>query len=425
MAQTYSPEAQIHSLSLFSNAAYDLQEPSFSSLQSLTTTIVTDALNDAVIQSCIGNWSLIWGPVVFSNDPDAAAVVADNTMMLAVNEDKTQFVVAIAGTNAVSMYGWFQEDFGVNTQVEWETVVNKSVNKFLFTPCISGGTNTGLQRLLAMESSNVTMLQALDNYLQEQNITGASIAVAGHSLGGALAPVMAMYMQDTQSAWNKASNSVSSITAWPTAGPTPGNNDFATYVQDNMGSNYTSRYNTIDVVPQAWMYSSFENIPSIYPDIAAPESAAPYYTGIGLLVTAANLRAVDKSDFYKRINYQQIQPWNSMTGTFDADTDKKARAEADILGIYASGNLAQYKPYFKAVYQFLMQMVYQHTTAYYDLLGITAVADEFTKVKNKDTGTTVELRRQQAVSAALGRYFGVKGLNIAAIMAAQEAAPAI
>src|SRR5690349_2063987 len=111
---TYSLENQIHSLSSISNAAFDLQETSLSSLQTLTTTIVKNALSDTIIQGCIGNWQLVWGPVVFSNNPNAATVVADNTMMLLYNpspdgQTQDQFVVAIAGTNAVSMYGWFQE----------------------------------------------------------------------------------------------------------------------------------------------------------------------------------------------------------------------------------------------------------------------------------------------------------------------------
>jgi hypothetical protein len=419
---TYTTEQQIHSLSSMSNAAFDLQESSFATLQSLTTEIVTNALADSIIQGCIGTWDLVWGPVVFSNNPNAEKVVADNTMMLLYSSDLNLFTVAIAGTNAVSMYGWFQEDFGVNTLVQWESIVNKDVNKLFFTPSIAGGTSLGLQNLLAMTSSGgATMLEALNTYISSNHITGATVAVAGHSLGGALAPVMAMYMQDTLSTWNTVSGSITQIQAWPTAGPTPGNADFATYVQDNIGSSfaYTSIYNTIDVIPQAWMYSSFENIPSIYPQITAPETQGPQYTTIGLLVLIANLRAIDKSDFYKRTNYQQITPWTPATGTFDTGTDTKAKNEAALLNIYATGNLTQYQPYFTAFYRFLMQMAYQHTTAYNILFGITALTDEFTIVKNKATGTTSEQRRIQSVNTALGKYYGMGGIDITAIPSAQ------
>jgi hypothetical protein len=272
------------------------------------------------------------------------------------------------------------------------------------------------------DSSGSTMLAALNTYVQTNNITGASVAVAGHSLGGALSPVMAMYMQDTQSTWNTVSGSITAITTWPTAGPTPGNSDFATYVQDNMGANYNSKYNTIDVIPQAWMYSSFENIPSIYPEITPPESGTPTYTTIGLLVLSANLRAVDKSDFYRRTPYQQVTPWNAMTGTFDTTTDTSAQNEAAILNIYATGNLTQYQPYFTAFYQFLMQMAYQHTTAYDILLGITDVTAEFKIVKNNATGSTSEERRMQSMSMALGKYYGMGGLNYTAVVQAMKTA---
>jgi hypothetical protein len=111
-----------------------------------------------------------------------------------------------------------------------------------------------------------------------------------------------------------------------------------------------------------------------------------------------------------------------MTGTFDKTTDTKAQNEAAILNIYATGNLTQYQPYFTAFYQFLMQMAYQHTTAYDILLGITDVTAEFTIVKNNATGTTEETRRIQSMSMALDKYYGMGGLNFASVAEAQKAA---
>ncbi|KAA5532380.1 hypothetical protein F0919_16445 [Taibaiella lutea] len=417
---SYPLEAQIHSLSLISNAAFDLQESSYDQLQTVTTTIVTNCLADLIIQGCIGDWTIVWGPKVFTNNQTAAKVVADNTMMLVYNQSSNQFVVGIAGTNAVSMYGWFQEDFGVNTLVEWSKIVNKNINiPVVFVPVIAGGTYLGLQNLLAMEVSGVTMLSALNTYVQENKITGATVNVAGHSLGGALTPVMAMYMQDTQATWNTVSGSITTIAAWPTAGPTPGNVDFATYVAKHMGANYVSRYNPIDVVPQAWMYSSMENIPGIYPQIQAPEPQAPYYTTMGLLTLSANLRAINTSDGI-RTDYQQIQPWNQLTGCqFDTNTDNTAKIEANVLNVYATGNLAPYKPYFKAFYEFICQLGYQHTTAYNDPLGITAVAAEMKIVKQNATNETDDVRRVNNISAALSKYYGMSNINVASLAAAQ------
>jgi len=410
MKTTYPMEAQVHSLSLISNAAFDLQEPDAATLQRLTTTIITDVLRDPDTVGYIGQWDLIWGPVVYSNNPDAARVVADNTLMLVYNKAENQFTVAIAGTNAVSMYGWFQEDFGVNTLVEWETIVHKKTDSLFSKPSIAAGTHRGLQVLLQMQSGNVTMLQALDQYIKSQGISGATVAVGGHSLGGALTPVMAMYMQDTLAGWNTAGG-ITSITAWPTAGPTPGNAAFAAYVEKHMGKNYISRYNTIDVIPQAWMYSSFEHIPVIYPEISAPEHQAPYYSTIGLLVLAANLRTVDLSALFKRIDYQQVQPWNALQGTFDKLTNDKAIIEADVVNLYATGNLAQYRPYFRTLFQFLMQMGYQHTKAYNDLLHISEVAAVFRDIKKKITGTTEEDRMMKALHTALEKLLGMGQLS--------------
>lgn len=425
MAKTYSREAQIHSLSLIANAAFDLQEDSWQKLQDTTAKIITDCIGDNTIQGYIGNWTIVWQPVVFSNNTAAKSVVADNTMMLVYNQSENLFVVGIAGTNAVSMYGWFQEDFGVNSLVSWQSITGAQVSS---KAGIAAGTDNGLQILLKMTQpgGGPSMLQALNSYVQQQHITGATVAVAGHSLGGALAPVMAMYMLDTQSSWNTVSGSITGIEAWPTAGPTPGNADFASYLSNRLGSNYTSKYNTLDVIPQAWMYSSMENIPAIYAShISPPESQAPYFTTIGLLVTAANLRTIDKSNLYGRIDYEQASPWTPMTGTFNVIANTEAGIFADGLNLrYTLGSLKPYGSYLRLLIQFLDQMLFQHTKAYNPLLGIVDVADRFNAIKKADTGSTEQERKYKALGTALSKYYGMGTPEIhTAAVQVQQAEP--
>lgn len=424
----YSAEAQIHSLSLLSNAAFDLQESSLSQLQSLTEEIVSKTLTDTSVISDIGSWTQIWGPIVFSNSPSAAKVVADNTMMLLYNNAQNLFVVAIAGTNAVSAYGWLQEDFQVNTEMGWQGIVNKPMSGY---PAISGGSYTGLKALLAMtgtelttsSSNQVTMLTALNDYIRNNNVSSAEIAVAGHSLGGALAPVMAMYMQDTLSNWNTAGN-VKTIAAWPTAGPTPGNQTWATYVAASMGSNYTSKYNTLDVIPQAWQSSSMSTIPQIYgSNIPYPETTAPYSTTMGTLVTAAFLRTFNTGAYPSLpIVYTQVQPWTALTGTFDTDTDTAAQNLLKKATIFEPSGLSTYIPYLEFLVRFLEQMFFQHTTAYDTLLGISDFAAQYTQIKDEVTGSTKDSRRMAAFATALKKYYGMPDFTALKVVTPQHEA---
>ena len=125
---SYSQEQQIHSLSLLSNAAFGHTFPNSSTLQAFVEKVVSDTLNDSTIQGYIGSdWTVVWGPIVYSHNATAASLVADNTMILFYSPGQNLFVVAIAGTNIDSVYGWLQEDFAVNSLVTWQSVVGTGV----------------------------------------------------------------------------------------------------------------------------------------------------------------------------------------------------------------------------------------------------------------------------------------------------------
>jgi len=66
-------------------------------------------------------------------------------------------------------------------------------------------------------------------------------------------------------------------------------------------------------------------------------------------------------------------------------------------------------------------MGYQHTTAYNDSLGITAVAAEMKIVKQNATDTTEDDRRVSNLATALSKYYGMTGMNVNALKAAQAA----
>lgn len=418
----YSKKELIHSISFLSNAAYDIQANSFDELQKDTTEIVNATLTNLDVQNDIGVWTQVWGPVVFSNNPTSKTVVADNTMMLVYNKAENLFVVGIAGTNVVSTYGFFQEDFKVNNLVQWSDVVKKDISD---SGSIAEGTDLGLTILKDLKGPEltvnngtgpeVTMITALQNFiaLSKNNIANAEVAVTGHSLGGALAPVMAMYLQDTAAGgWNNGN--VTTISAWPTAGPTPGNADFATYVAAQMGTNYQSYYNPLDVVPQAWQASTLKLIPSLYEGyLDAPESTAPYYTPVGILAVGALVNTINPTiNLFGPIQYKQVMPWNILPNS-SYNADIQADLEAKLIGagtlIYSS-SLHDYFPYLKFLVLFLNQMLYQHTKAYNSLLGIDDFMNKYADIKYNILHSTQDELNDKAFRYALKKYYNLPDL---------------
>jgi hypothetical protein len=298
---------------------------------------------------------------------------------------------------------------------------------------ISGGTNTGLQILLGMQDSNKnTMISALQTAVGKLT-TKATLAVAGHSLGGALAPTMALYlhdMQQTSANWNSSGN-ISAIQAWPTAGPTPGNGSWAAYYQHVVSSetgssygaplSYTSKYNTLDVIPQAWQSSTLANVPTIYePNISQPSGSNPAEAVTGVLAVGAVLNSIDTSNIFSV--FDQVTPWTAMTGTFDTTTDTAIQQKLKNAYIVIPTGLSAYTQYFINLARFLAQMAFQHTTAYNTLLNIVDFAAEYSTIKQNlhPTGQS----DAQLHEAALSRKLGVdlSKLDLSTVQAAEHKA---
>lgn len=134
---------------------------------------------------------------------------------------------------------------------------------------ITYGANDGLKVLLnTLTDANLTMLKYLAG--QVSDCQGSpSITVTGHSLGGALSPAVALVLLDSQGAplsqpngWDPASKSHLSVV--PSAGPTPGNEIGRDYYDGRIGKTTDRLWNAIDIVPHAWQISMLKEIPAIY-----------------------------------------------------------------------------------------------------------------------------------------------------------------
>jgi hypothetical protein len=299
-------------------------------LDHATFKAISTALEKAA--GTIGAWNIVWGPSVVAQPFGSG--VAMNTMYVARSQvSPSQYVIAIAGTNPGSILDWVIEDGLVSWQVPW-----------IYAPLaapharISLGTAIGTAILQTMKpsasvpGSGSTLVDFLATITREP----VQIAVTGHSLGGALAPTVALWLADTQgflSHWDPHKRAA--LSALPTAGPTAGNQPFATYSGKKLGASLTPYFNKLDVVPHAWHRAMLEEIPYLYlPEI-------PALRIIKDLVKVA-------VELSKDGDYTTLPGLVSLAGTFHQ----------------VPGN--------NDLERFLYEVAYQHTVAYYPWFNFNA-----------------------------------------------------
>lgn len=286
--------------------------------------------------SSIGNWNVVWGPYYFI--PPSASVVA-NTMYVAQSQQNPDwYVIAIAGTNMTSSYDWLSEDLNV-TPIPWPYANNNNNSIQLTT-----GDNQGLTNLLNLTDSESGSLQ---NFLfQLTDKSNINLSFTGHSLGGALSPLLVLALMDPSSSLNKTNdvsiNNWQSVSLLATAGPSPGNQDFVTYFNNfvtNNNQKLTSGFiwNSNDVVPHAWNYSTLSQLTTNFYDLTLDQSSCIYK----LLSKLVN--EVENS------GYTQFQSISAFSGQIQSYSP----------GLWTNQS------------KFLAQAIYQHINAYVDYFDCT------------------------------------------------------
>ncbi|MCH2195834.1 hypothetical protein [Kordia sp.] len=418
LKQIYSLSFSVNSASGLSWAQDDCKSGMFE-MQKYITKVAHDVLTETT--AIIGDWQAIWGPIVYANDPTSTSVHADNTMGMYYNETENTIVIAIAGTNINSPYGWLVEDFSVNKTVSWELVtgVPSSGN-------ISNGTHIGLNILLNMTNSEeISVVTALNNFLNNNpSLQNVQVAVAGHSLGGALSPTLALYLVDKKNDWDP--NNKASVGAFPTAGPTPGDEGFASYYEKQIKAKniyYLSQHNALDIVPHAWEKGDLAKIPTIYEEyIKQPNDANPAETLTGTLATVAALNALSAKNIAGiPVNrYKQISPSTTLEGSFDTKIDEKISKTLRYIRLVLPLALGKYAAYLRNLVRFAAQAGTQHVNAYYSLLDIEAFINAYKEIlkKNKPTNQVVLEPYEQAVKSIAN--IDLQKIDAAAMQLAQE-----
>lgn len=415
MATQYNSQQITFALNSIANAPSG-RHGTVDQLQQYAQGLIKRVFADPDVIKLIGNWNLVWGTQVFQA---ASSSVADNAMYVAQNTDNpNEFVVGISGTNPISAYGWVIEDATLIPTVDWPYNNVSSAGK------ITHGTNTGLNILLnTLTDNGVSLSQFLGKHVTASP-KPLSITVAGHSLGGALSPAVALALLDTQGKANHWDpTSTASIAVQPSAGPTPGNDVWRDYYDSRLCNTTDRLWNAIDIVPHAWQLSMLEEIPSLY------NPSIPTSTLITKMVALAELNSKLAG------NMQQICPTSKpLAGTVNMATDISLK---DLLGLLEvllanhiidklglnqietnliktliddwikhlnkqddlnqvlrkSSVLAELEDKgeealeslwggFKDFIDFLKQAAYQHTTAYSILIGTSDFEDRVTAIKS-------------------------------------------
>jgi hypothetical protein len=324
-------------------------------------------------------WKVVWGPAVFTMP---GALYQDNMMFVVQNQaDKTQFAIAIRGTNFVSDLDWLMEDLDIPQLIPWPPALYGAAKTGAAnTGAISESTSIDLQILLAMKSRNAKGIEMnlLEFFLKDvtpQFATGINLCVTGHSLGGCVAGTFALYLKENPASWDATKNSL--VCCITFAAPSAGNADFATYSDgqfadqskqfpgwdQTLGTNFDAVRCTLDVAPMAWLTSSVVITGSDwYPPLLNIYKPTLYfynaYGGTAFSSALADLICPTLQDIMAPLNYQQVVAGATpLTGTFNGDPPKYW----DYLSVYLEAFYAQAK--------------YQHGSSYPCLLCVPQLND--------------------------------------------------
>lgn len=307
-------------LSMSSNAASGL---SGTNLGPQALKLVTEKLDQIG-----GDWEVVWGPGIYQVRTGSTPT---NTMYVAHSPSREEYFVSIAGTNPNSLYSWICQDFYVSKVVAWPYGnAGAGVN-------ISAGTWDGLQALQGMkpEASLPGAGMTLYEWLKDLSSQGNpfKLVTGGHSLGGALSPTACLWLADTANDWDSG-YCVTEYQTWPFAGPTAGVKKFADYSNRRL-SNTNRTHNLLDIVPHAWESDTMAELPEIYAPAIPPSEA------ISSVLAVASL----------------LPLWHNYTQINNQDNPLDGAIDSTLIGENATQN-------------YLVQAVYQHVKAYYELLGV-------------------------------------------------------
>ncbi|HKM65312.1 MAG TPA: hypothetical protein VJY39_22760 [Acidisphaera sp.] len=356
---------------------------------------VKDDIGNLVVQAPVGNWAIVWGPVAYIAH-GAPVGLADNAMFVLYNEEAGVYLVAASATNFASYYDWTDEDFSVSRTVAWKAAFSAALGPYgpdpteTFNPCLSDGTAKGVGILLNMrDASTLTLAEFLRSRSAAGLTADLRLVFTGHSLAGALVPVLAAAAFNPQGG-PLAVSDWKTVNLMPRAGATPGNADLSTFIASVFppvpASDPAHPYqvwnsdiaNSLDIVPHAWETTTLAELPTLYKaewDSAWVESLVWLLVEAPTLASTLGAQSIPDGSQWHAGPYARL-PFSQFAGTYNPE--------------FRVTDIASY----------LLQAVYQHLGAY----------DVFFQVDGKYPLSGVQLlARTSAARRALEGMLAISG----------------
>jgi hypothetical protein len=212
---------------------------------------------------------IVWGPAVHQPRPElpgSDSKLTDALVFICRDFDTGDYSVVLRGTNTVSATEWLFQDFMVRNQVPWLKVQAGPAPP---DALVSEGTATAvaLRRDLRPETGEKGEGTSLEDELVgliERSQGRCVMRFTGHSLGGLLAPVMALWLVDHLDQIHRDDLTAKlDLEVYSYAAPTAGNRAFSAYLESRIHA--IRRYaSPLDIAPMAWDESNMAGMPSTY-----------------------------------------------------------------------------------------------------------------------------------------------------------------
>jgi hypothetical protein len=225
---------------------------------------------------------LVWGPAVHQPLPDfigQTAKLSDALVFICRDRATGEYSVVFRGTNTISAIEWIYQDFMVQKQVPWREIRPGSAPE---DALVSEGTETAIQMRLELSpaegsaGAGVSLAEAFVAMV-ERSKAPCVAHFTGHSLGGLLAPAMALWLVDYLGSCRPELAAKLAVDVYGYAAPTAGNKAFADYLAARV-PNQRRYASDLDIATLAWDEATMGALPYLYqPGIAMDALTRPLY----------------------------------------------------------------------------------------------------------------------------------------------------